>query len=59
MKIPDKTERQQTASNYSSGIEVKYFMKLYKNYPKETFSFSVYDTTLSSDNPLRFTKNFL
>ena len=59
MKIPNERELQQIASNYSSGIEVKYFMKLYKNYPKETFSFSVNDTALSSDNLLRFMKNLL
>ena len=31
-------------------------MKLYKDYTKELFSLLVNDTTLSSDNPLRFIK---
>ena len=34
-------------------------MKLYKDYTKEPHSFSVNDTTLSSDNPLQFRKNGL
>ena len=34
-------------------------MKLYKDYTKETFSFLVNDTTLSSDIPLQFRKNLL
>ena len=57
MKLPNKTELQQIASNYSSDITFKYFMKLYKNDIKKPFSFLVNDTTLSSDNPLRFRNN--
>ena len=34
-------------------------MKLYKNYTEVPFTFLVNDTTLSSDNPLRFKKNLL
>ena len=37
----------------------KDFMKLYKDYTKEPFSFLVNDTTLSSDNPLRCGNNLL
>ena len=59
MKIPSKRELQQIAPNYSSEIEFKNFMKHYKNYTKEPFSFLVNNTTLSSDNPLRFRKNLL
>ena len=59
MKIPTKRERQQTASNQSSDIEIKVLMKLYKDYTKEPNSFLVNDTTLSSYNPLRFKKNLL
>ena len=59
MKIPNKGELQQIASNHSSHIALKHFMKLYKDYNKETYSFLVNDTTLPSDNPLRFRKNFL
>ena len=59
MKITNKRERQQTASNQSSDIEIKVLMKLYKDYTKEPNSFLVNDTTLSSYNPLRFRKNLL
>ena len=51
MKIPNKRELQQIASEYSSDIDFKDFMKLYKDYTKEPYSFLVSDTTLSSDNP--------
>ena len=50
MKIPNKKELQQIASNRSSDIEFKYFLKLYKDYAKDPLSFSVNDTTLPSDN---------
>ena len=59
MKIPNKRELQQIASNHSSDIDFKDFMKLYKDYTKEPYSFLVNDTTLSSDNSLRFRKNLL
>ena len=59
MKIPNKRELQQIASNRTSDIEFKYFMKLYKDYTKKLFSFLENNTTLPSDNPLRFRKNLL
>ena len=59
MKIPNKSEPQQIASNHLSDNEFKDFMKLYKDYIKEPYSFLVNDTTLPSDNPLRFRKNVL
>ena len=34
-------------------------MKFYKDYNKDPCSFLVNDTTLPSDNPLRFRKNLL
>ena len=34
-------------------------MKPYKDYVKELYLFLVNDTTLLSDNPLRFRKNLL
>ena len=49
MKILNKTEFQEIVSNHSSDIEFKDFMKLYED-TKETFSFLVNDTNLSSDN---------
>ena len=59
IKIPSKRELQQIASNHSSDIDFKYFMKLYKEYNKEPYSVLVNDTILSSDNPLRLRKRLL
>ena len=59
MKIPNKRELQQIVLNHSSGIDFKGFIQIYKNYTKEPYSFLVNDTTLPSDNPLRFRKNLL
>ena len=59
MKIPNKRELQQIALNHSSDIDFKDFMNIYKKYPKEPYSFLVNDTTLPSDDPLRFRKNLL
>ena len=59
MKIPNKREIQQIASNHSCDIEFKDFVKVYMNYTKEPFSFSVNDTTSASGNPFRFRENLL
>ena len=56
MKIPHKKKLKQIASFHLSGIDFTDFMKLYKDYSKEPYSFLVNDTTLSSDNPLQFRK---
>ena len=44
---------------YFSDIDFEYFMGPYKDYTKEPYSFLVNNTTLLSDNPLRFRKNLL
>ena len=54
MKIPNKRELQQIALNHSSNIDFKDFMKIYKKCTAEPYSFLVNDTTLPSDDPLRF-----
>ena len=59
MKILNKRELQQVALNHSSDIDFKDFMKIYKECTKEPYSFLVNDTTLQSDNPLRFRYNLL
>ena len=59
MKIPNKRELQQIALNHSSDIDFKGFMKIFKKYTAEPYSFPVNDTTLPSDYPLRFRKNLL
>ena len=55
MKIPNEREFQQIASNHFPDIELKDFMKLYKDILKNL----VNDTTLPSNNPLRFRENLL
>ena len=57
MKILNKRELQQIALNHSSDIDFKDFMKIYKECTKEPYSFLVNNTTLQSDNPLRFRYN--
>ena len=57
MKIPDKRELQQIAVNNSSDKDFKEFINIYKKYTEELYLSLVNDTTLSSDNPLRFRKN--
>ena len=59
MKIPNKSELRQIALNHLSDIDFKDFMNIYKKCTKEPYSFLVNDTTLPSDNPLRFRKNLL
>ena len=59
MKIPNKREFQQITLNHSSDIDFKYFIKIYKKYTAEPYSFLVNDTTVPSDDPLRFRKNLL
>ena len=59
MKIPKKRELQQIAANLLSDTDFKNFMKPYKDYTKDLYSFLLKDTTLSSDNLLRFRKNLL
>ena len=59
MKIPNKRELQQIALNHSSDIDFKDFMNIYKKCTTEPYSFLVNDTTLPSDDPLRFRKNLL
>ena len=57
MKIPDKREFQQIAINHSSDINTKNFINIYKKCRDKSYSFLVIDTTLPSNNLLRFRKN--
>ena len=59
MKIPGKRELQQIAFNRSSDIDFQYFMNLYEKSTAKPFCFLVVDTTLPSDNSLRFRNNLL
>ena len=57
MKISNKRELHRIALNHLSDITSKDFIKIYKKCTAEPYSFLVNDTTLASDNPLRFRKN--
>ena len=56
-KITNKRELQQIALYHLSDIDLKDFIEIYKKYTVESYSFLVNDTTLPSNNPLRFRKN--
>ena len=58
-KIPNKQELQQIPFNHLSDIGFEGFMNLYKKFTAKPYSFLVIDTTLASDNPLRFRHNLL
>ena len=59
MKINNKKELQNIAINHSADIDYKDFMKIYRKYTSEPYSFLTIDSTLPADNPLRFRKNIL
>ena len=56
-KIPDKRELQQITINHSPDISTKDFTNIYRKCATEPYYFLVNDTTLVSNNPLRFRKN--
>ena len=55
-KILNKRELQQMVINHSSDISTKDLINIYKKCTGKPYSFLVIDTTLASDNPLRFRK---
>ena len=57
LKIPNKREIKQIAINHLSDISTKDFDNIYRECTAEPSSFLVNDTTLASNNPLRFRKN--
>ena len=59
LKIPNKKELQQITFNHSSDIEFQDFMNLYKKCTAKPYPFFIIDTTLASDNFLRFRMNLL
>ena len=59
MKIRNKRELHQIVLNHSSDIDFKDFIKIYKKCTTEPYSFLLNDTTLPSDDPLRFRNNLL
>ena len=58
IKVHNRGELQQIAINHSVDIDYKDFLKIYKNCTKEPYSFLTINTTLPTDNPIRFRKNF-
>ena len=59
MKIHNKRELQNIATNHSADIDYKNFMSIYRRCKKEPYSFLTIDITLPPDNLLRFRKDFL
>ena len=56
-KIPNKRELQHIAINHSPDISNKGFENIYSKCTIEPYLFFVNNTTLTSNNPLRFRKN--
>ena len=57
MKIPNKRELMQIAINHSSDINTKDFIEIYRKCTDKPYSFLVINTTIPSNNLLRFRKN--
>ena len=57
INILNKRELQQIAINQSSDINTQDFINIYKQCTDKPNSFLVNDTTLASDDPLKFRKN--
>ena len=59
IKINNKRELQNITINHSADIDYNYFVKIYREYAKEPYSFLTINTTLPASNPLRFRKDLL
>ena len=59
MKIQNKKELRNIATNHSANIDYKDFMRIYRKCIREPYSFLAIDTTLPVDNSLRFRKNLI
>ena len=57
MKISNKKELQNLAINHLADNDCKNFIKIYREYTKEPYSFLTIDRTLPASNPLTFRKN--
>ena len=51
MKINNKKELKNIATNHSVGVDYKDFMKIYRECTKEPYNFLTIDTTLPAKNP--------
>ena len=59
MNINHQKELQNIEINHSPDIDYKNFMKIYREYTKEPYSFLTIDITLPASDPLRFRKDLL
>ena len=59
IKVPSKRGLQQIWFNHFSDIDLQDFMNLYRKSTAEPISFFVIDTTVATDNPLRFRNNLV
>ena len=59
MKITNKRELQNIATNHSADIDYNDFVNIYRECTRKPYSFLTIDTALSASNPLRFKKNLL
>ena len=57
MNINNQRELQNIATNHSTDIDSKDFLKIYRECTKEPFNFLTINTTLLASDPLRFRKN--
>ena len=58
IKIHNKGELQNIATNHSADIDYNFFMKIYRKCTSEPHSFLTIDSTLPANNSLRFKKVF-
>ena len=59
MKIHNKRELENIVTNRSADIDYNGFMKIYRKHTSKPYSFLTIDTTLSTNDPLRFRGNLL
>ena len=59
MKTHNKRELQNITSKYLADIDYKDIMKIYRKHTSKPYSFLKFDTTLLTDDPLRFRTNLL
>ena len=57
MKINNRKELQNIATDHSANIDYQDFKKIYRDCIKKPYNFLTIDTTLPASDPLRFRKN--
>ena len=57
MKINNRKELQNIATNHLADIDYKDFVKIYREYTRNPYSILTIDTTLPSSDPLRLRTN--